>query len=427
MRIERLQVPPLTPVDKLFIATKKQINYFNIFGFGILLFICSYIFSRGGDKYFILFQSLQTIGLFLILIASITLIEWKIKNQYLMVLYSFFLIWHLILIFRDFNFQNYNYIKFFFFQLSFGGVIYLAPLLLLFPQNLRFYKKIFDLIILLSIFYIIYDVIFLNQLLNADRSSISSVGVVELSTDLSFPAGFILFTYAYHSKTKNWLAWGVILLTLVFVIIRARRGSILMTSSMIVSAYLLYLFSSKLKVLIFYLSILILLFVVMYTSALYRPEESIFGFLIERADEDTRSGVEEYFYADMKTKDWLFGRGLSGEYFCPDIEEDQITNYRSVIETGYLQMILKGGIISLGLLLLIAIPAIFKGLFYSNNILSKAAAIWILLALISMYPTIVHTFSLRYLLVWISIGICYSKTIRSIPDNKMKEYFLAPN
>ncbi len=192
---------------------------------------------------------------------------------------------------------------------------------------------------------------------------------------------------------------------------------------LLAGSYILYLFTAKSKFLILYLSLLIIFIGAIYATSLYKPEKSVFGFVIERGQEDTRENVEFYFNADMKTKDWIMGRGINGAYYCPGVEETQITNYRDVIETGYLQIILKGGIISLGLLLLITIPAVIKGLFYSKNILSKGAAIWILLALLSSYPTIIHSFTLRYLLVWVSIGICYSKHIRAIPENKMKEYF----
>jgi hypothetical protein len=122
--------------------------------------------------------------------------------------------------------------------------------------------------------------------------------------------------------------------------------------------------------------------------------------------------------------DWIIGKGIKGQYYCPNVDEDAVTNYRSVIETGYLQIILKGGLISLALFVLITVPAIFKGIFYSKNILSKAAGIWILLSLLSLYPATVNTFSLRYLLVWISIGICYSNKIRNIPDKVLEKYFL---
>ena len=318
------------------------------------------------------------------------------------------------MIFKAYKLINYTFFKSFLFDLGYGGIIYLIPLILLFPRNLAFYKKMFHIIFLFGIIYIGYDILFFKSLLNSDRTDLLSMGVVELSTDLSFPVGFLLLTYSYHSNKKRLLAIGVIVLTLFFAIIRARRGLILMTSEIIISAYILYLFSSKRKFIFLYISILLIFVGAIYASALYKPEKSMFGFLIERGKEDTRTGVELYFYDDMKTTDWIMGRGINGEYFCPDIEPGQLTNYRDVIETGYLQIILKGGIISLGLLLLITIPAIIKGLFYSKNILSKAAAIWILLALISMYPAIVASFTLRYLLVWISIGICYSKKIRQI-------------
>ena len=63
-----------------------------------------------------------------------------------------------------------------------------------------------------------------------------------------------------------------------------------------------------------------------YVNSIYRLDKSIFGFAIDRGNEDTRTGVEEYFYNDMNTKDWILGRGINGEYYCPDIEENQITN-----------------------------------------------------------------------------------------------------
>ena len=194
-----------------------------------------------------------------------------------------------------------------------------------------------------------------------------------------------------------------------------------MTSSVLVFSYLLYIFTSKTRLVIIYFTILIGLLGLLYASNVYRPRENrVFGYILERGDEDTRTGVEIYFYADMEPLDWIVGRGINGEYFCPDMKRQE-TDYRSVIETGYLQIILKGGIISLGLFVLIAIPAIIKGLFYSKNIFSKAAAIWIFWVTISMYPAVVNSFTLRYILVWIAIGICYSKSIRNMGEEEIKK------
>ena len=197
-----------------------------------------------------------------------------------------------------------------------------------------------------------------------------------------------------------------------------------MYSSFLLCSYILDIFSSNKKFIVIYLAILISLVGALYVSNIYKiGKNSIFTFLLDRGDEDTRTGVELYFYDDMKTEDWIIGKGINAEYFCPDVEPEQTTNYRTVIETDYLQTILNGGIISLALLLLIVIPAIFLGLFYSTNILSKSAALWIFLWVLSLYPSRVTTFSLHYLTVWISIAICYSKSIRNMSETSMKKLF----
>jgi hypothetical protein len=125
----------------------------------------------------------------------------------------------------------------------------------------------------------------------------------------------------------------------------------------------------------------------------------------------------------MKSTDWIIGRGINGQYYCPHFDPNSLTDYRPIIETDYLNIILKGGIISISLFLLITLPAAVKGIFYSNNNLSKAAGFWILIWLMNLYPTTVVAFNLNYLLFWIAVGICYNKKIRSIPEDLMKVYF----
>lgn len=188
--------------------------------------------------------------------------------------------------------------------------------------------------------------------------------------------------------------------------------------------FMIYLITTKKKFLIIYASILLSIITIFYISSIYKQSQGgLFGYLLARGDEDTRSGVEEYMKADMSDTDWIIGKGIAGEYYCPNIDVNDVTGYRNVIETGYLEIMLKGGAVSLVLYLLIAIPAIFIGLFASKNILSKAAAMWILLSTIYIYPIVVTGFDMRYLIYWISIGICYSKKIRNIPDEILINYF----
>src|SRR6185312_15976519 len=338
-------------------------------------------------------------------------------------LYILYGLWFIFLIFKNIQpFFSKDFLLYFFLNPWYGGMLYFVPAVLLFPKNAIFYKRAIDVIVALCIIYILYDLVFFRDLMSSDHSNLLSQELVETSFDLSIPAGFILLTYKYHSNKRKLLAIATILLTLLFAIVRARRGLILMTSLVMLFSYLLYVIYSKNKIFIFYFSVIIVTVISLYAVNIYNIKTNrVLSFVAERGDEDTRTGIELYFYADMKPTDWIIGRGINGKYYCPNIDEDEESNYRSVIETGYLQIILKGGVISLGLLLLITVPAIFKGIFYSNNILSKAAGIWILLALISLYPATVDTFSMRYILMWISVGICYSKEIRNIPDSLITE------
>jgi len=307
-----------------------------------------------------------------------------------------------------------------FFGADYGLFIYFTPLIILFPSNPSFYKKIFDAIVIFGIFFIIYDVLFIRDLL--DRTGDTQEFIEHFGKSLSIPCGFILLTYKYHSKKRIIFTGGVMILTLLFSIYKARRGLSSICLSILMFSYLLYLINTKKKLLVFYLSFLIIFSGLIYVNSVFHIKKNgLFSFIADKGNEDTRTGVELFFYDDMKTKDWIIGRGINGEYFCPGV--DELDDYRVMIETGYLQIILKGGIISLALYLLIAIPAVILGIFYSKNILSKASAIWILISLISLYPATVNTFSLAFLLVWVSIGICYSKKIRCLSDDTLKELF----
>jgi hypothetical protein len=309
-----------------------------------------------------------------------------------------------------------------------GAVIYFSPILLLFPRNLLYIKKAINVILILGIIYTIYSILFIRHLLMPYNIQNSQDILEYFSKTLSIPCGFVLLTYIYHSNKKNLTALFVLILTFIFAIFRARRALAYLVLWPIIITYIIYLNYSKryiLKFLIFLiLASSITILVASWQNIMgYLSDNSATSWFIDRIGQDSRSEVEQYFFRDLKPIDWIIGKGINGKYFCPGISEGvgQVSIYRSGIETDYLTIILKGGIIFLGLKLLIAIPAIFKGLFRSKNLLSKAAGIWILFYLIDLYPAPVTTFSLNYLLVWISIGICYSWKLRNMSDNNIKE------
>jgi len=144
---------------------------------------------------------------------------------------------------------------------------------------------------------------------------------------------------------------------------------------------------------------------------------------------------EEYvypaFFADMNTtKDWVLGRGLNGSYFTPifvsvmkDVDPSNSLGikpgYRVNIESGYLQTILKIGLIGLILELILALSAVYLGLFKSKNWFVKGLAFIIIGWLVSMFPFGLPEWSMSYMLFWLSIGACLSRETRMASSSKV--------
>jgi hypothetical protein len=399
---------------------KMTSRLLTIFWFGFIVYSASFALSTTTSVNYIVCQLLQILGMILFLPSAMFLMRWKFDNNYLKLIFTIYCFWLLTVIFRGFVF-NYGSIKFMLFDAEFGLLRYFVPLILLFPKNIVFYKKLFTVIVVLGIIFILYDLMFHNNLLDLDYTNNNSKFTFEYFVKiLSLPAGFLVIAYQYQSKRRIIIAIFIIVVGAAFAILRARRALIFMTLCPLIFSYLLYLYAGKKKLLIVFSSIIIFSFLIFYGIKVYNEDKyGAFSLITDRMYENTRSSVEYSFYQDMNPKDWIIGRGINGQYFSPGIDIGDTTGFRGMIETDYLNIILKGGLISLALLVLITIPAIIKGIFFSRNLLSKAAALWILIWLIELYPANVNSFSLNHLLVWISVGICYSKSVRNTPESEV--------
>jgi len=393
-----------------------------VFWAGFIIYTIGFTLSTSSDPDYLLCNALQVLGIVLLLPAACRLIAPDWESSYLKFLFPLYCIWLLGVVLRGFS-LNYGFIKSTLFN-PFGGVfLYVAPLILLFPRHPVFYKAIFKVVLILGLFYMLQVVLNLQDLLNLD--SLAGKGMTEYYIKtLALPSGFLLLTYSYQSNKRKLIAFFVIVFTILLATFRARRGLMFMSGSVLLFYCYIFIYLNKRQFTQILFSVLLLALIGAFGYSIFTDKSlDAFDFAKERLEEDTRSEVEMYYYADMETEDWLVGRGLSGLVAAPvGIMDDHVEGkpgYRDGIETDYLNIILKGGLVSLGLLLLIAVPAMFKGLFFSQNVLSKAAGLWILLWLLSLYPSTVTTFTLNYLLVWISIGICYSKTIRSMPEDEL--------
>ncbi|GAB2830739.1 hypothetical protein GCM10027043_36030 [Ferruginibacter profundus] len=406
-----------------FTLSKKQQSSVNIFFSAFILNSLSYLTAITNNPVLngAACQGLQAIALAMIIFSWINLIKFRFDNKYLEVVFIIFIIYSTTVIIRDPNY-TYDIAKRVVFDPGMGMMGYLAPLVMLFPRSIAVYKKAFKTTVIFGVLFFVYIIVYFNIVHDSNWKSLTALSYIEnFFGVLAFPAGFILLTFLYHPKKIKKLAFAVMFIGLYFLIYRARRGAMFLCLTSMAGAGMIYLVHTKRTVLVITLSVIFIFVGSIFVSNIKLP--STFDYLMARGDEDTRSIMEKYMKEDLTQNEWLFGKGINGKYYCPVIlDPNDLSMKRDIIETGYLQIILKGGLVHIILFCLIFLPAIFFGFFRSSNILTKAGALYILLCMVYTYPTIVTGFGLFYIWVWLCVGICYSKKIRNMSDEDIKKY-----
>ncbi len=402
----------------------------NIFLVGYLLYSFAFVLTRTNPSYLIYIANelLCFLGLAMVTFSLMASIRMKNSvNGYVKVIVALLIIWFYVLVAWSLPFE-FDFIKAKLFIGESSLMAYFVPLVVFIPNKLKFIKKAMTGVVVLGVVYLLFLLLFKDVIFKFYGNSVeNSRYVFEFCAKwLSLCVGFLILTFSYQSKKIKIFAIVLVLAMLLVAIFRARRAIMFMSLVPVLMAAIIYIAESRYKLLAIITSVFIGIGVFFFAIQAYESNQSgLFGNLESRIDQDSRSGVEDCFINDFTFTDWIVGRGFTGRYFCPNVDENnEVSGYRTMIETDYLMIILKNGSIYLAMLLLVLIPAVFKGIFRSQNILSKAAGCWILFWIICLYPANVFGFSMNYLLVWLSVGICYSKEIRNIPDAVLKEYFL---
>jgi len=140
----------------------------------------------------------------------------------------------------------------------------------------------------------------------------------------------------------------------------------------------------------------------------------------EDAQTDTRTFLFVELFADLKSYDLIIGRGALGTYFSPYFEYCERHGLngddpdRVVNEVGYLQMILKGGLIMISLHLLILLPAAYLGIFASNNIITRMCGYYIVILLLMWLINSYMLYSAEFLILWMAAGTVISSKNRKL-------------
>lgn len=384
-----------------------------------------------------LFISLPPITILLANFISTLLLFWYARlfidyssvESKLKFLVYLLLIWNVICIFRSFSFDFRVYGR----MLASPDFMlpFLFPFLVFLKGKLKLISLLNRTIILFDLVYLIGLVLF--AVLPLKSNIFESFNDYEyFSKHFAYANGLLLLTYSYQTRKVKFLTIIVFLVSLIIALVLARRGQVMIISLFGIMAWLLHVFYINRKNLfknILIYSSLILMFYFGFSSKISNLFNNNFSYFVERIDHNSRDFAQDQFLDDMKPIDYVFGRGVNGRYkITEDVDNDyegdtrteEEKQYRYLIETGYLNLILKGGSIALVLTVLISLIAILKGLFGSSNGYVKACSFFILVNLIALYPESTLSFTLRYMLIWICIGFCVSQT-RNLTNDQIKE------
>jgi hypothetical protein len=245
----------------------------------------------------------------------------------------------------------------------------------------------------------------------------------------------LLIFWQYLSKWGRLVALIGAFLTIFFAILASERNALVGHGFLMLAASYIYMirrhrFRGQRRVGVIYglwrrLGI-IYGFVLVAGVVYYAANHQNLPFFTERTESRIESFKEELpntrgilfsdFLKDMDMMDLLFGRGAIGQY--KSVASGGA--YRALIECGYFQVILKGGVVMLFPMLLLAVPAMLKGLFTSRNWVVKGFAIIVAGWLLEMAPFGLPAAFPRYALFWFSIGICLNPALRNMTDEEIE-------
>jgi hypothetical protein len=366
----------------------------------------------------------QTILIVLSLIpfvfSSIKLLnDFKFEESYFKFIFSIFLFYELTIILRGWSF-SYEDIKSFIQEETIFWP-FIIPLFIFYDKNIVSFSLFFKWIFYSGIFFLAIALIF--------PSLIFTRSTAETYIGLFVPCGFLLLNAAYLDNKKVNISFLIILISIISLTYLARRSGLLTLLGFVISAYFLNIMSrSKSKLFRYFPLIIIIGAFILFNQYFENSREVFFDKMESRIYEDTRSGVFKMFFDDL-SNNMIFGKGMNATYYSPvwGTEIDGVfygeVEYRHIIENGYLQLLLTGGIVHILLFLLVLLPAAIKGIFTSSNQFTKACGIVILLWLIDMFLYGLPSLTLPYILVWICVGVCYKSSIRKMTNEEISSEF----
>lgn len=293
------------------------------------------------------------------------------------------------------------------------SLIYLLPIIILFLPNYRYRKvilRVFFYSTLLIIPLWIFNVGNLVQSGSADSYKAEGIGMW-----LPYFSAFLLPMGGKEFSTKEKVInFFIFALYFILMLLNARRN-VCLTMSIFLVLFFCFKASSMIKArkIHKFTPVVISAFCVIVGLLMWKPiVNGPLAFIYERGLENTRVGAEVLFYEDMRSSSpsvWVFGKGMDGGYEHTTVNDDtgDVEENRQLIETGYLNQMLKGGLVY-DIMLLIAIFVAIRRLVKTGRMEFKYYAAVLGVYILDMYTTNpVCVFNPRSILFWFLISISF--------------------
>lgn len=285
---------------------------------------------------------------------------------------------------------------------------YLMPFVILLLPNRRYSKEI------LNVFYWSAMLSFPLWLVNAGQLVQPLFYGEKVAAYFPYFAAFMLCFWSKLPPHRRLAMLAVYAIYLVLMIMNARRNVV---ASMLLYGVVAFVTNFKWNTENF-TKIVIPAIILIAVGILNFPllKDTVLKNFIERMGEDTRSNVEMFMLADFATSpvsDTIFGRGMDGTYFQENfvVDGEDLDDDRSGVETGYLNFVLKGGVIYAVLLVIISIVCIVRG-FIKSNAIPRALPLLLVVFLLDFYmSTPICFMGAKLIIYWFSVACCLQKRV----------------
>lgn len=301
---------------------------------------------------------------------------------------------------------------------------YLMPLIVFIPCQYYNFRPFIKCSLIVACISIVLFVIFFNDIIYA--ASMSLMGNDDFNATgaslahIYMPVGFAVLCQRFISK-KVWIINSIgLILTLLIYAVAARRGATVISACLFLFNLYFYINSKSQAAKI----IAVILSTVIIVCAFYFFMTSdMFAYIQHRGMTDTRSAVDDALVNQMSDWELVFGKGLNGRYYFPLRQDDYLGGWRYGSETGFFNIVLKGGyLMAILYIILLAYPAL-TAILKSKNTLCKALGFYIILSLVELYPFGWLSFNLKFLIIWMGIALCLNKVTREMSDRQIYEYY----